>query len=404
MSAKTRSDGEGSIYQRKDGKWVASISLGKDHTGKRMRRTRIAKNKKQALAKLRELQEFARNANMHVDERITLSDFCHLWCNTIIPSRVTVATASDYRDTLDRWVLPHVGHIPLIEFTSEHYARLQQKLLDSRLKPVTVRHARRPLHACMNQAVRMGRIKTNPVSAIPQPRLNGPGAENARRLTRDEANMLIATLADAEPNLAAIVALALMRGMRRGEVLALAWEDIDTDKRVIHVRRNLREERIKAKDGSYVVRLTVKDPKTKTSTRDLILNEQIVGFLKRVHAQQAEHRLRNGPEWNTPYVFTTDVGKLLWPSNVYSRFRTFLKRNGLPMVSLHDLRRTHAKLSIEGGARLEQVSETLGHASVETTKSIYIGSVPMLSRRALEHFDAYMDTTASQVSEVRRLH
>ena len=74
------------------------------------------------------------------------------------------------------------------------------------------------------------------------------------------------------------------------------------------------------------------------------------------------------------------------------------------MVSLHDLRRTHAKLSIEGGARLEQVSETLGHASVETTKSIYIGSVPMLSRRALEHFDAYMDTEASQVSEVRRLH
>ena len=71
MSTKTRSDGEGSIYQRKDGKWVANISLGNDHTGKRMRRTRIAKNKKQALTKLRELQEIAKNVNMHIDERIT---------------------------------------------------------------------------------------------------------------------------------------------------------------------------------------------------------------------------------------------------------------------------------------------------------------------------------------------
>ena len=74
MSTKTRSDGEGSIYQRKDGKWVASISLGKDHTGKRMRRTRITKTKKQASIKLRELQNMARDNSLVVDDKITVAE------------------------------------------------------------------------------------------------------------------------------------------------------------------------------------------------------------------------------------------------------------------------------------------------------------------------------------------
>ena len=88
MTRKTRSDGEGSIYPREDGKWVASISMGKDHTGKRMRKTRIASSKKQASIKLREMQEMARNNTLVVDDTITISGFSDLWIETILPSQV----------------------------------------------------------------------------------------------------------------------------------------------------------------------------------------------------------------------------------------------------------------------------------------------------------------------------
>ena len=176
MTTKTRSDGDGSVYQRNDGKWVASISLGKDHTGKRMRRTRTAETKKQAAAKLRELQNQKYDNSVTIDEKITLAEFCYLWVETMVTSQVDQSTATSYRYALDQWILPHIGHIRLIEFRSENYALCQQKLLDSGLSPATVRHARRPLSACLNQAVRMGIRRFNPVSFIRQPRLKGPGA------------------------------------------------------------------------------------------------------------------------------------------------------------------------------------------------------------------------------------
>ena len=120
MSAKGRSDGDGSIYQRSDGKWVAAISLGKDHTGKRQRRTRIATNRKQAAAKLRELQAEAREGPMLVEAHITVADWCRLWCDTIASQTVSPATQADYRTTLERYVIAHLGAIELRNLTPEH--------------------------------------------------------------------------------------------------------------------------------------------------------------------------------------------------------------------------------------------------------------------------------------------
>ena len=148
---------------------------------------------------------------------------------------------------------------------------MQQALLDSGLSPSTVRHARRPLSVCLNQAVRMGNLRVNPVSAIPQPRLNSLGAEKTRRLTQSEAQHVLVLLQQEDPMLAGFITFALQRGLRRGEVLGLKWEDREDD--VIHIRRSLCEESIKAKDGSPVTQLRAKQPKTKTSIRDFQLND-----------------------------------------------------------------------------------------------------------------------------------
>ena len=390
MTRKTRSDGEGSIYPREDGKWVASISMGKDHTGKRMRKTRIASSKKQASIKLRELQEMARNNTIVVDDTITISGFSDLWIETILPSQVDRSTVQTYRYALQRWVLPHIGHFRLVAFTSQDFAHLQQTLLASGLSSATVRHARRTLSACLNQAVRMGNLRVNPVSAIPQTRSQGPGATKTKRLSQHEAQHMLTLLQNEDPMLDGFVCFALLRGLRRGEVLGLKWTDIDDD--IVHIQRSLCEESVKAKDGSSVSQLRAKPPKTKTSIRDVTLNSRIHSALKRIRARQASDKLRNGPDWiNEGYIFTTDLGEPFWPSNMYARFKRFLKKHDLPDMSVHDLRKSFANLSMEGDARLEQVSEALGHASVETTKSIYIGSVPKLAERAFDAFDTLIE-------------
>lgn len=390
MSAKGRSDGDGSIYQRSDGKWVAAISLGKDHTGKRQRRTRIATNRKQAAAKLRELQAEAREGPMLVEAHVSVADWCRLWCDTIASQTVSPATQADYRTTLERYVIPHLGAVELRNLTPEHYASLQQSLLDAGLAPNTVRHVRRPLSVCLNYAVRTGRLRNNPISVIPQPKLTAGHEVRAQWLSAEDARRLVAVAEDDSATMFGVVVFGLCRGLRRGEILGLRWEDIDTDAELIRIRRRIREERIRGTDGTFVTVLKPGPPKTKTSVRDIAIDATVKRALSRLHTEQARHRLKAGSDWaDSGYIFTNASGDLLWPSNVYRRFKRLIGHHDFPDISLHDLRRTFANLAIEGDARIEQVSEALGHSSVEVTKSVYIGSSPALARRAFEQFDGF---------------
>ena len=404
MSAKGRSDGDGSIYQRSNGKWVAAISLGKDHTGKRRRRTRTATNRKQAAAKLRELQAEAREGPMLVEAHVTVADWCRLWCDTIASQTVSPATHADYRATLERYVIPPLGAIELRNLTPEHYASLQQSLLDAGLAPNTVRHVRRPFSVCLNYAVRTGRLRNNPISVIPQPKLAAGQEVRAKWLSAEDARRLLAVAEQDSATMFGVVVFGLCRGLRRGEILGLRWKDIDTDAELIRIRNRLREERIRGTDGTYVTVLKPGPPKTKTSVRDIAVDKTVNRALSRLHTEQARNRLKAGSDWNNSgYVFTNACGDPLWPSSVYRRFKQVIARHDLPNISLHDLRRTFANLAIEGGAHIEQVSEALGHSSVEVTKSVYIGPAPALARRAFEQFDGFfhnqLDSSEMRIAE-----
>ena len=243
---------------------------------------------------------------------------------------------------------------------------------------------------CLNYGVRTGRLRINPISVIPQPKLTADHAVRAKWLAAEDARRLAAAAEDDSATMFGVLVFGLCRGLRRGEILGLRWEDIDTDAALIHIRRRLREERISGTDGTYVTVLKPGPPKTKTSVRDIAIDTTVKRALSRLHTEQARHRLKAGSDWtDSGYIFTNASGAPLWPSNVYRRFKRLIKRHDFPNISLHDLRRTFANLAIEGDARLEQVSEALGHASVEVTKSIYIGSSPALARRAFEQFDGF---------------
>ena len=400
MSTKKRVDGEGSLYQRKDGKWVTTISLGFDHTGKRKRRSRVSNTRNEAVKKLRDLQAEAAEGPALVDEHITLTKWCHQWCETIAPLTAKASTVADYRWTLDHYVLPHIGHLKVRALTPQHCAQLQQKLLNAGLSPNTVRHARRPLSAALTQAERDLLIRFNPLRSIRQPRIDKTGFDKVNVLTRDQAQLLLDAAKQVDPILHGVVVLGVCRGARRGEILGLRWQDVDLEKGIIHIRQQLREERREARGGGYVVELRTGPPKTKKSRRDLTIDSRIASALKRIHLQQAKWRLACGPDWvDSGFVFTTKNGDPRYPSNVYAQYKKLLKQTGLPDITLHDLRRTWATLSVEAGVRIEQAQEALGHESIETTKNIYVTAVPALARRAFETFDEYF--TAQKSSDLR---
>ena len=390
MSSKHRSDGEGSIFQRKDGKWVAAISTGNDHTGKRQRRTRITKTRKEATKKLHELRTKAAQGPKLTNENITLTDWCHYWCEEVSPLTASPATVSDYRWTLDHYVLPLIGKHRLRDLTPHHCASFQKALLDRGLSVETVRHARRPLSAALKQAERERIFIVTPLRAIPQPKKK-PGDAKIKALTREQAQTLFAAAAKADPVLHAVVALTLGRGLRRGEALGLLKSHLDFDNEVIHIRQRIREERLRTRDGEYVIELLTAPPKTFKSRRDLTLSGEVAKALKRVLLQQKKNRLAAGEAWHeSDHVFTTKLGKPLYPSNVSTRITKLLKENGLPKVGAHAFRSTWTVLSMEAGVRVEEAQEALGHESIETTKNIYAHSVKGLAKRAFDTFDESM--------------
>ena len=401
MSTKRRANGEGSIYRRaSDGRYVAAATVRQNRNGKPVKKTRTAKTRIEANRKLRELQNEISEGPALNDERFTVADWCHQWCTTIAPQSASRATVSDYYWTLDHYVLPHIGRHQLRQLAPRHIAELQTKLVNSGLSKGTVRHARSPLSAALNHAVRCSMIRTNPCAVVPQPRRDNTATKTKKSLTLDEARRLLDAAATANPNLCAFIVFGLYRGARRSEIVGLQWGDIDKDAEVIRIRRRLREERIRSRDGTYVVRLRAGEPKTPKSRRDLSLRGPVGVAVKALRADQNRRRLAAGSDWvDSGYLFTTGEGDPIYPSNLYRWFKQLLEHNGLPNISFHDLRRTWATLSLEADIRIEQAQEALGHSRIETTKNVYVTEVPELAQRAFDTFDDYLDTPNRRVSQ-----
>ena len=143
-----RSSGDGSIYQRGDGRWMGAVSLGLDHNGRRLRRTVSAKTKSEVSRKLRKLQSQLEANTVAVDEDITVAKWCRLWLDTTVVNTTKASTRAQYRYVLERWVLPHVGQYRLTALVPEHVALMVARLdtelvvsqLPSREAITTVQH------------------------------------------------------------------------------------------------------------------------------------------------------------------------------------------------------------------------------------------------------------------------
>ena len=199
---------------------------------------------------------------------------------------------------------------------------------------------------------------------------------------------------NATPHIDLFALLGITRGLRRGEICGLCWDDIDFETKQIRINHNLIESSTYGVDGTPITELVLKEPKSVTSRRTLTLSADLERALKRVKSEQSQNRLSSPDPWpEERYVFTAKNGNPVWPRNLGRSFRRFLKREGLPHVGVHDLRRTCANTASQAGVPIEEISELLGHASIGITKSLYIGQVEVLALRACSAIDEYLDPT-----------
>lgn len=374
MMAGKRGHGEGTVTRRPDGKWMAQASIGRDPaTGKTRRVTKYFKTRKEAAAWLAEMQHRKNTGTLTEPSRLTLGEWLPRYLEVYVKPKVRPSSYANYHDVARRHILPALGSIPLQglqthtiqEFYNERAERGRQD--GGPLSPRMVHLIHQVLNGCLKQAVRERLLTVNPAEYTTRPGLK---YREMTPLTPEEVNAYLEA-AKGERLYAAFL-LELTTGLRRGELLALKWDDFDPDKGTLTVRRTLARVRLVDKGGSE---LRFSEPKTESGKRTIPLLPEVIRELKAHKARQNEERLFFGQAYtDLGLMFPTPLGTPLEPRNFHRKHTEILRKAGLRHVRLHDLRHTFATILLQEGENPENLRDLLGHSKTSTTLDLYCHS------------------------------
>lgn len=301
---------------------------------------------------------------------VTVGDYLLQWLESSA-HRVRKSTLESYRYRIDE-VIKILGKKPLIQLQPDDIQKCYMKMAETHSRR-TVQYAATLLRGALEQAVNLELLPSNPSRKVPMPRL-----ERTERpvLTPEEARQFL-TAAETH-RFRVLWKFIALTGVRRGEALALRWEDIDWERRVVTIQRTF--------SGSGRKRRTINTPKTQRGVRTIAIPELLVKELEAQRKQQQLERQAAGDNWeDTGFVFTTSRGTPFDPSQVTPAFKKLLTKAGLPNTwRLHDLRHAMATHWLASGINPKVVSERLGHASVAFTLQIYAHALPNQQAEAAE--------------------
>ena len=258
------------------------------------------------------------------------------------------------------------------------------------LAPASVKQMHAILHRALKTAVQLKVITNNPANAAEAPEPSARKNE-MRFLTIEQVRQLLKHAGETSTYYP-IYQLAIFTGLRRGELLALRWSDVNLDNRTASIRQTLTE--------TYDGDLIKQPPKTRSGIRTVALSHEVIKLLRSHRVQQTERRLKLGAaRADENLIVTTNVGGYVNPSNLHRHFKKLLKRAQLPQVRFHDLRHTHATLMLQQGEHPKVVSERLGHNNIQITLDTYSHALPNIQKEAADRLDETILGSQKQYSE-----
>jgi len=365
-----RANGEGSVYRAGDG-WRATLLVG----GRR--RYFRGRTRQEVLDKI-VVARRQRDAGVGLPlGRLTFASFAEEWLATVATS-VRPRTLVRYRELIQGHAMPMLGRKLLADVTAADLQRLYQARLATGLSPTTVHHLHVVLHTALEQAVRTDLVVRNVARLATPPRVV---STEMRYFTTEQAQGFLDAVAG--ERLEALYVLALTTGLRRGELLGLHWTAVDLDRSVLGVTGTAQ----RVAGG-----MTVADPKSARSRRQVICSRLAIDALRRHRASQAAERLVAGQAWiDRDLVFTNAMGGFLDGENLLKReFYPLLARAGLPRIRFHDLRHTAATLLLAQGVHPRIAADILGHASPALVMERYSHATQAMHRQAAQAMDGLL--------------
>lgn len=347
-----RANNEGSVYQRKDGRWCASYQV----SGKR--KYVYGQTQSDALAKLRDVQAAIANDTYSEPNRMTVGGWLTFWLEEIAPVGLRASTLNTNRIIIEKTLLPALGDVKLQDKRlADHIQRFINARSKQGIAPATVRRETAVLTRALNAALDRQYINRMPKLVFPKQE-----QKEIEFLTREEIPRLLAALPDTTQGRA--LRFILGTGLRAEELCGLRWQDID--KQGMHITQT-----VQLIQGERIAQ----PPKSKSGRRTVPLNDSLRALLEQQRRAQRLERLAAGSAWQAgDYVFATATGAPADRNNLGRVLRASLTRAGLKPRGVHALRHTFATLWVQSGQDIRTLSEIIGHSNVSFTMQRYVHS------------------------------
>lgn len=386
---------KGHIRQRSLGSWEIRYDFGTDPaTGKRRVATSTVRgNRKDAQIELRRLLRTL-DTGEHIDPtRLSVGDWLEQWLETV-RTEISPKTHERYGEIVRNFLIPSLGKLALTKLKPTDIQRAYNAWVtggrrdgkSGGLSPQTRRHIHRVLRTALARALEQEVIARNPADAFKK-RLPKVDPRPMATLDAEQSARLLEAIAHSRVYWP--VLLALSTGMRRGEVLAVRWKNVDLDRATLRVMESLEQTK---------TAIRFKAPKT-DRTRTITLPAYAVEELRRLRRQQAEELLKLGVRQTGETLLCARAdGEPHQPLSLTYEFARFMGRmKDLPRVRFHDLRHSHATQLLASGVHPKIASERLGHASVGITLDLYSHVTDTMQGDAALKLDSAMQLAKSRL-------
>lgn len=338
------------MKKRKDGRYQSSVTITDPLTNEKKRIYVYGYSEDEII---REKERVRRNNGAKsVIENIPFKNWLNEWLE-IKRKEITSGTLIDYKFRLNKHVVPLIGEIPLAKITPATIRSVINKTTGDRNK----KYIHMLLKSIFQQAYIDGILKRNPCIAVKSPKYK----KTEKSIISEREFNLLLSIAKSKQYKNMFI-LAYYTGMRRAEICALKWKDVDLDNKVIHITSSAK----KVEDG-YIVG----EPKTENSIRNILLSKSELNALRQQYLYQQENFLQHGAKVTKyDFVFTSGIyfNQMITPPAVSRIFERVKNKSGIRKhITFHSFRHTHATMLLEYGVSIKAIQARLGHATPNIT-------------------------------------
>lgn len=371
------------------------VSLGYDANNKQIEKSltwkpthgMTEKQIKKELARVAlEFENKIQNGEMIDAKNLRLSQFCDQYLD-MVDDNLAPNTKHFYTRIINDYIKPSLGNLKLNQIKPVH---VQQFILTlsteggrkdgkgEKISPATVKRYFTVLKSIMARAYRLDLIEHNPTETakLDLPKVIEP---DIAIFTKEEAAYMLSCLEKEPTEFKLLIHLAIVTGLRRGELAALSWDCIDFENKSLTVKQSAYKPIGKE--------IALKPPKTRGSVRSIAIPEYLIALLRHYKVEQSERRLKLGSKWEgNNWIFTQWNGKIINPMTPTKWWTHFLERHNIPHRKFHSLRHTSATLLLANGANIKTVASRLGHSQLKTTDR-YVHALQDADQAAAQTFE-----------------